>query len=72
MIPEFYEKQKVCHICKKKFSSDKNDENTFEKYHKVRDPCHYTRKFRGAAHNTCNLRYKIPKKIPVVFHNGSG
>ena len=28
-------------------------------------------KYRGAAHNTCNLRYKIPKNIPVIFHNGS-
>ena len=28
-------------------------------------------KYRGAAHNICNLRYKIPKEIPVVFHNGS-
>ena len=28
-------------------------------------------KFRGAAHDICNLRYKVPKKIPVVFHNGS-
>ena len=32
---------------------------------------HYTGKFRGAAHNICNLRYKTPKEIPVVFHNGS-
>ena len=38
---------------------------------KVRDHCHYTGKYRGAAHNKCNLRYKIPKEIPVVFHNGS-
>ena len=38
---------------------------------KVRDHCHYTGKYRGAAHNNCNLRYKIPKEIPVVFHNGS-
>ena len=29
------------------------------------------RTFRGAAHNICNLRYKIPKEIPVVFHSGS-
>ena len=29
------------------------------------------RKFRGAAHSICNLGYKTPKKIPVVFHNGS-
>ena len=38
---------------------------------KVRDHCHYTGKYRGAAHNICNLRYKVPKEIPVVFHNGS-
>ena len=25
----------------------------------------------GAANNICNLKYKIPKEIPVVFHNGS-
>ena len=66
-----YEKQKVCHICKKEFSTDKNDKNTFKIYPKVRDHCHYTGKFRGAAHSICNLRYKTPKEIPVVFHNGS-
>ena len=32
---------------------------------------HYTGKYRGAAHSICTLRYKILKKIPVVFHNGS-
>ena len=41
------------------------------KYHKVRDHCHYTGKYRGAAHDISNLRYKIPKEIPVVFRNGS-
>ena len=49
---------------------DKDDENDKE-YRKVRDHCHYTGKFRGAAHNNWNLRYKIPKEIPIVFHNGS-
>ena len=61
-----HNKQKVCHICKKGFSSD--DSN---KKHKVRDHFHYTGKYRGTAHDICNLRYKIPKEIPVVFHNGS-
>ena len=28
-------------------------------------------KFRGAAHSIRNLIYKVPKKIPIVFHNGS-
>ena len=38
---------------------------------KVKDHCHYTGKYRGAAHNNYNLNYKIPKEIPIVFHNGS-
>ena len=62
-----HSKQKVCYICKKGFSTD--DSN--KKYHKVKDHCHYTAKCRGAAHGISNLRYKIPKEIPVVFHNGS-
>ena len=37
----------------------------------VKDHCHCTGKYRGAPHNICNLRYKIPKEIPIVFHNGS-
>ena len=57
----------VCHICKKRFTTD--DDN--KKYYKIRDHCHYTGKCRGAAHNICNLRYETPKEIPVVFHNGS-
>ena len=68
---ESYEKQKLCHICKKKFCYDNNEKNKFKLYQKVKDHCHYTRKFRAAAHNICNLRYKIPEEIPVVFHNGS-
>ena len=52
---------------KKRFSTDDNN----KKYRKVRDHCHYTEKYRGSARNICNLRYKIPKEIPVVFHNGS-
>ena len=58
----YHNEQEICYICKKKFD---------EKNYKVRAHCHYTGKYRGAAHNMCNLRYKIPKEIPVVFHNGS-
>ena len=63
------EKQEVCHICKKEFCFDENEKNEFELYHKVRDHCNYTGKFRGAARNICNLRYKVPKEMPVVTHN---
>ena len=37
----------------------------------VRDHCHLTGKFRGAALCICNLRYKVPQEIPVKIHNGS-
>ena len=60
-----YNDQQICYICKKEFN--KSD----EKHHKVRDHCHHMGKYRGAAHHICNLRYKVPKEIPVVFHDGS-
>ena len=62
-----YRKQKAGYICKKEFSTDDND----KKYNKVKDHCHYNGKYKGAAHNICNLRYKTSKEIPVTFHNGS-
>ena len=43
----------------------------FKLYKKVRDHCRFTGKFRGAAHNICNLNYKVPQEIPVKTHNGS-
>ena len=73
MIPLAKEERKIhcrqqkCYIYKKRFSADHNN----KKYHKVRDHCHYTGKYRGAVHDICNLRYKTPKEIQVVFHNGS-
>ena len=61
----YHNKQKIYYICKKEFS------NNEKKNYEVKDHCHYTGKYRGAAHNICNLRYKVPKEIPLVFHNGS-
>ena len=63
---ESYENQELCHICDKEFCADNNKE-----MRKGRDHCHYTGKYRGAAHSKCNLEYKIVKEIPVLFHNGS-
>ena len=63
---KMYREQRLCYI-RKGFST--NDNN--KKYHKVKDHCYYTGKYRGAAHNICSLRYKTPKKNPLVFHNGS-
>ena len=54
----------MCFICEKPFANDKNA-------NKVRDHCHYTGKYRGLAHSSCNLQYKIPESIPIVSHNGT-
>ena len=60
---EKYKKSKRCHICSGPFTL---------KEPKVRDHCHYTGNYRGAAHRNCNLQYKIPSYIPIVFHNLAG
>ena len=59
-----YEKSKICCIC--------NEEITYNpKNYKVRDHCHFTGKFIGAAHNNCNLKcsqlFKGNIKIPLFF-----
>lgn len=56
-----FQKTTHCHICQKKLESDR-----------VRDHCHVTGKFRGAAHNACNLNLKQKERIPVLFHNLRG
>ena len=61
-----YDKAIMCHICFKPFIS------RGPRYNKVRDHCHYTGRYRAAAHSLCNLRYRIPSYIPVMFHNLSG
>ena len=48
--------KKKIHICQKGFCYDENEEKKFKLYQKVRDHCHYTGKFRGAAHSIFNLR----------------
>ena len=63
-----YENAKICYICKEKFK-DKHVKD--KKCCKVRDHCHYTREYRGTTHSICNLKYRIPKEIPVVFQNRS-
>lgn len=52
-----------CHICGKDFTTD----NPL-----VRDHDHLTGKFRGAAHNSCNINFKKPHFLPIFIHNLSG
>ena len=58
---EIYNNSQICWICKEKLNTDK-----------VRDHCHVTGEFRGAAHNKCNLKLRAPKKLPIIFHNLQG
>ena len=51
----------LCHICNEELGNDW-----------VRDHCDLSGKFRDAAHEVCNLKYKVPTFFPVVFHNLSG
>lgn len=52
----------ACHICGKAFVNTVDEK-------KVRDHCHSSGAFRGAAHNKCNLQYQQSKVLPIVFHN---
>ena len=63
-----YENAQICYICERKFENKLLKD---KKYRKVRDHCHYTGEYRGAAHSICNLKYSLAKQIPMVFHNGS-
>ena len=61
-----FQKAKECHICNKKYT---------DKDIRVRDHCHITGKYRGSAHQECNLKLRVnPEevKIPVIFHNLRG
>ena len=51
--------------------NNKKEKKTHKLYQKVRDHCHFTGIFRGAAHGIRNLTYRVPHEIPVKFHNGS-
>ena len=64
-----YQNSTKCHICKIKFNEQKPSKQ------KVRDHCHITGKYRGAAHSDCNLKLAISAEkleIPVIFHNLKG
>ena len=53
---EIYNNSHICWICKQELNTDK-----------VRDHCHVTGRFRGAAHNKCNINLRLPRKLPIIF-----
>ena len=56
------ERSNICWICNKLIEND----------NKVRDHCHITSKYRGAAHWSCNINVKVSKELVVIFHNLKG
>ena len=55
-----FQESKSCWICKKLIDNDEE---------KVKDDCHISGKFRGAAHWDCNINFQLTKKVPVIFHD---
>ena len=58
----------ICHICEQDLFKDKET----GKILKIRDHCHFTGEYRGAAHNECNLKCKKTLILPVILHNLQG
>ena len=63
-----FQSANVCHICEQDFYVDEKTGTIL----KVRDHCHFTGEYRGAAHNECNFKCKKPLILSVIFHNLQG
>ena len=63
-----FQSASFCHICEEELSIDKKT----NEFVKVRDHCHFTGKYLGAAHKQCNLLCRKPFILPVIFHNLQG
>ena len=59
---------RIFYNCKEKFV---NKYLNSKKHQKVTGHCYYTGYYRGAAQRICNLKYHVPKKMLILFHNGS-
>ena len=64
---KLHQDAKVCYICRRQILKNLPKSKN---YGTLRDHCHYTGKYRGAAHNICILKSNVLNEIPVVFHNG--
>ena len=51
-----YDNSTLCHFCNDELGKDR-----------VRDHCHLSDKFRGAAYEVCNLKYKVAKFSQLYF-----
>ena len=58
---EIFNNSHICWVCKQELNMDK-----------VRDHCHVAGRFRGAARSKCNISLRLPRKLPIMFHNLQG
>ena len=58
-----FQSSNTCWICENLIENDNE---------KVRNHCHITEKFRGAARWSCNINLQLTKNVPVIFHNLRG
>ena len=49
-----------CWVCNKLFAAGDS---------KIKDHDHVTEKYRGSAHQSCNINLKMTKKVTVIFQN---
>jgi hypothetical protein len=56
-----FDNSPTCHLCHKYMS----------RASAVRNHCHLSSRYLGAAHSSCNLKCKLPSRIPILFHNGN-
>ena len=65
---KLFQSSKICNICKER-SEDKHAKD--KKYCRVRNHYLYTGEYKGAARSIYNLKYGVPKEVPIVLYDGS-
>ena len=62
-----YSSSSTCFFCNESLDWEDKDINPV-----VRDHCHISGRFRGAAHNNCNINAPLQSKMYIYFHNAKG
>ena len=67
-----FDEATYCHVCEKEFKPEGKKGKELWREIKVKDHCHFTGEYRGAAHTHCNLNCRKTLLLPVIFHNLQG
>ena len=58
-----FKQSQRCYLCSEPFQDHINN------FRKVKDHCHYSNQYLGAAHSICNWVRSVVRQIPVFIHN---